>query len=107
MVLIIQKYLSKLFLRKRNQLIQLDLSAIRDYSSHPIPMGCSSNGLAEIWADELGKLLKAHDECCPGNNFFIGIACEKAYSGFPIGSFQQNSDSRHFPLSDALLNTLQ
>ena len=61
-------------------------------------MGCSLNGLAEIWADELGKLLKAHDECCSGNNFFIGIACEKAYSGFPIGSFQQNGDSRHFPL---------
>lgn len=94
----IQRYLSKLFLRKHNQLIKLDLSAICDYSSHPIPRGCSFNGLAEIWADELGKLLKTHDECCPSNNFFIGIACEKAYSGLPIGSFQHNGDSRHFPL---------
>ncbi len=94
----IHRHLSKLFLRKHNQLVCLDLAAICDHSLHPTPMGCSIAGLVEIWADEVGKLLKVHDECCRGNNFFIGIACEKAYSGFSIGSFQRNGDRRHFPL---------
>lgn len=93
----IWRYLNEWFLTPHNRLIQINLSDVKDYKSHPTPKGCSTAGLVEIWADEVGRLLTLHDKCCPKQYYFIGIACEQAYSGLPPNTYD-NPKQRCFPL---------
>ena len=94
----IHRLLNQWFLKSHDRLIRIDLSDIVDYKQHPIPEGCNQLGLVDIWADEVGKLLKLHDSCCPGKSYFIGIACEKAYSGLTPRCYCNHKADRYFPL---------
>jgi hypothetical protein len=70
-----------------------------DYKPHPIPEGCrTAQGLEEIWADELGKIVVLHDQHSEHGEYFIGIACEKAFSGEKLGDYEKHQCSRFFPL---------
>jgi hypothetical protein len=71
-----------------------DLPAI---TPHPIPANCSDEGLVDFWAVELGKLLVAHDAECDNGNYFIGVACESAFSGGPLQRYRTETQ-RAFPL---------
>lgn len=94
----IYNLLNQWFLQPNERLIQPDLSDITDYEIHPIPEGCSSAGLVNTWANEVGKLLWLHDQCCPSSSYFIGIACEKAYTGSPPQKYKYVEFQRRFPL---------
>ena len=90
--------LNQWFLQPNDRLIQPDLSDITDYEPHPIPEGCSSAGLVNTWANEVGKLLWLHEQCCLSGSYFIGIACEKAYTGLPPQKYKCVEVQRCFPL---------
>jgi len=97
----IYNLLNQWFLKKHGGLIELteaDFSGVNRYQPHPIPIGCYNIGLVEIWADEVGKLLSLHDKCCPNNSYFIGIACEQAYSGSTLQQYCTHNNPRYFPL---------
>jgi hypothetical protein len=71
----------------------------RPYTPHPIPAGChTQQGLEELWADELGKLLVLHDDHTRNGEYFIGIACEKAFAGEKVSPFEAHTRPRFFPL---------
>jgi len=65
----------------------LDVSDIVDSVPHPIPASCTADGYVDYWADELGKVLVAHDAEAEPGTFFIGVACESAFSGGPTGAY--------------------
>lgn len=94
----IYNLLNQWFLKKHERLVQADLSDVNKYQRHPIPAGCSALGLVEIWSNEVGRLLTLHDKCCHGNSYFIGIACEQAYSGSTLNRYCTHSNPRCFPL---------
>lgn len=94
----IHSLLNQWFLQSHERLVRFDLSDVNDYQPHPIPEGCSSVGLVDFWADEVGRLLALHDSCCPSNLYFIGIACEQAYSGSAPRLYCNPNVERCFPL---------
>ncbi len=97
----IYRLLCQWFLQPHARLIQIDdqsISNINHYVSHPLPEGSQKCGLVEFWSDEVGKLLAIHDLCCPNNKFFIGIACESAFSGSDINKYDNPNNQRTFPL---------
>src|SRR5207248_2609728 len=61
----------------------------RPFTSHPIPQNCRSQAkLEELWADELGKVVVMHDDHIQRPDYCIGVACEKAFAGQPIGGYE-------------------
>lgn len=98
----IYRLLQQLFLREHKRLIQLEnyinLSSIREYAPHPVPKTCQKQGLVEMWADELGIMLILHDKCRNKDENFIGVACEQAFAGEPLGEYENNENSRVLPL---------
>jgi hypothetical protein len=97
LMLEISRLLSTWFLQRNETLIELDLSSITEYLPHPIPADCAKDQLVLFWADELGRLLIVHDECGPTEGFSIGIACDKAFAGEPLGAYEVHA-GRVFPL---------
>ena len=94
----IYKLLDQWFLQKHKRLVEIDVSNIKDYVAHPIPKGCSGQGLVIFWADELGRMLVLHDRCCPVGRFFIGVGCERAFAGDCLGEYDNPNGERVFPL---------
>jgi hypothetical protein len=71
----------------------------RAYTPHPLPAGCrTQQRLEELWADELGKLVVQHDDHTHNAEYFIGIACERAFAGEKVGQFEPHTATRLFPL---------
>jgi hypothetical protein len=61
-------------------------------------MGCDSNqGEVPLWVDEVGRLLSIHGSITSSGEFFIGVACDSAFAGGPLGSYQESPCAR-FPL---------
>lgn len=86
------------FLQPNSRLVRVDVSNIKNYHLHPIIEGCLNEGLIEVWSDELGKLLSLHDSCCEGSRYFIGVACESAFSGGVLQKYENSEEHRCFPL---------
>lgn len=64
---------------------------------YPIPRNITSTKYVELWCEEVGKLLVKHDEYCRNNEFFIGVACENAFSGNGITEYENPDNLRVFP----------
>ena len=95
----IYRTFNQLFLTTPQELLQLDLSEVSGHEPHPSPLGTDpTEGLIVFWRDEVGRLLVLHDKCASNNRFFIGIACEKAFSGGEPNSYLNPSGARAFPL---------
>ena len=93
----IYRFLSQLYLQTNKNLLVLDVSWVKNHKPHPIPLGTEEDGQVLDWADELGKLLLLHDQSIKTKRFFIGIACEKAFSGDMVNSYCTMTE-RAFPL---------
>jgi hypothetical protein len=78
----------------------IDVSRVQnnECQPHPVPEGCGGKGLVEIWQDEVGKILFVHDSVCRRTEFFIGVACDSAFAGGPLGEYDNPDDRRAFPL---------
>lgn len=86
------------FLQGKAVKVRAEIGA-KPYEPHPIPENCQTqHGLEEMWADELGKLLVMHDEKAHNGEYFIGIACEKAFAKLAIGRYERHACRRFFPL---------
>lgn len=95
----IYAHLTRLLLAGGDRAVSVNLSTITEYAAHPVPIGCEENEIyVQLWADEMGKLLVAHDACIAGHEYFIGVACELAFSGKQINSYKAHPCSRYFPL---------
>lgn len=90
--------LNQWLLQPHVRLIEVDVSNVDDYQPHPLPQSTGKQGLAECWADEVGKLLTLHDSFCTGTQFFVGIACESAFAGEDLGEYDNPTGQRAFPL---------
>jgi hypothetical protein len=91
-------HLNLWFLHGKAVAVQADIGAV-PHMPHPIPENCQTQqGLEEIWADEMGRLLVFHDDYSRNGEYFIGIACEKAFAGNSIGQYEPHTCSRFFPL---------
>lgn len=108
MLLELHRLLSQWMLQNNDNLIEIDTNTVKNYTVHQLPNTVSNNGLAEIWSDEMGKLLILHDEYIKPD-FCIGIACENAFSGNEIGHYNTlGASNRVFPLiGPNNLNTLK
>jgi hypothetical protein len=79
--------------------IRISVAEVNDSLRHPLPNGCSSDGLAEIWQDEVGRLLALHDRHANDNRFFLGVACANSFAeGRFVGTCYQVFNCRAFPL---------
>ena len=93
------RLLSQWFLQKHRGLIELDLASVAGHMPHPVPAGCVADELVVFWADEMGRLLKVHDECGRPGGFSIGIACDRAFAGEALGEYCVDSTAQaRFPL---------
>lgn len=98
LLLEIYRLLDQWFLQPHEDLIRADVSSVGESLPHPVPSGCSDEGLITYWSDEVGKLLVLHDHCAAPGTFFIGIACSNAFAGHPLGTYDGPADVRAFPL---------
>ncbi|NBO66034.1 MAG: hypothetical protein EBU88_14535, partial [Acidobacteria bacterium] len=74
----------------------VDLDDVSGHSPHPVPNEFSSVGLIEVWADEIGRLLKCHDDEC--SEYCIGIASNLAFSGGTCMGYPSSAPVKAFPL---------
>ncbi len=95
---IIFNLLNQWILQPHEKVIILDVSDVDEFYSHPIPIGTNNDGLVDLWAEEVGKILFKHDACTIQRNFFIGIACDQAFAGLGIGQYHNPNGLRVFPL---------
>lgn len=93
------------FLHPHDRLVRVNTSRVGDVPLHPLPQGTNRAGWAELWAEEMGKLLVIHDlKCAP--RFCVGVACERAFSTGVLNRWDE--DRRAFPLvGPDELNTLE
>ena len=79
---------------------EVDVSRVEDhrFELHPVPAGSVRKGLVEVWRDEVGRILCAHDDCCSRNAFFVGVACDSAFSGGEQGQYSNPLGARTLPL---------
>jgi hypothetical protein len=94
----IRRMLALLFLQPHNRLVEIGLNDVEAGCPHPVPETMENQGLAEIWADEIGKLLVLHDKCNRGQGFFVGIADELAFADLEGGHYHNPTRQRTFPL---------
>jgi len=78
----------------------IDVSGVQDqeYQPHPAPQGSEEKGLIEFWQDEVGRILFVHGTVCERNEFFIGVACDSAFAGGPLGEYNNPDNRCTFPL---------
>ena len=93
----VYRLVAQWLLQPSDSMIRAELSIVSGHSSHPIPDGCVMQGLVEVWADEVGRLLFCHDQLC-SNGYCIGIACSRAFGGETLGSYGRIEAPRAFPL---------
>jgi hypothetical protein len=90
--------LNQWFLQQHDGLVVVNVENVGGYQPHPVPLGCQTQGLVELWADELGRILYLHDRACKANEFFVGVACACAFAGKECGSYLNTQDRRVLPL---------
>jgi hypothetical protein len=90
------RLLSQWALQQHGVSLSVDVSDVTGHEPHPVPNECHSQGLVDIWSDEIGRLLKCHDEDCGG--FCIGIASCQAFGGGVCGGYPTPYADRAFPL---------
>jgi hypothetical protein len=100
LLLDVDRILKQLFFaRDSNPLDVTDtISNVAIYQPHPLPSGCDNQGLIDFWADEIGKLLVKHDECCERDRFFVGVTCPFAFTDDKPGTYANFNHLRTFPL---------
>jgi hypothetical protein len=86
-----------LWFQQTHGVITIDLPD-ETVTPHPLPQGCSGDGLAEFWAQDVAKVLAAHNQCCLRDGPFIGVACDKAFAGEPLGSYENPQGLPVLPL---------
>src|SRR5207302_1511436 len=95
----IYNYLNRLLLGGGPRTIAVRVSEVNNHIAHPIPVGCDDNETyVQLWSDDIGKLLVIHDDCTAEKKYFIGVACEQAFSGKQINSYKPHNHPRYFPL---------
>ena len=80
--------LDTLMLNTPDGVVRVNLDSVEFSTKHPIPESCSDDGLVDLWSEEMGKLLSVHDNVQTGTGFFIGVACDLAFSGQPLGKYR-------------------
>ena len=94
----IYRLLTEWLLQPHENHVRLDLAQVGDAPVHPTPEGAAQGVLVQLWAEELGRLLAAHDGCLPDDKgFFVGVACDSAFTGGLTGSYPLTA-GRHFPM---------
>lgn len=98
LIQIIYNLLNQWILQPHDRIIVLDVGEIEKFTPHPIPVETQLNNYVDRWSEEVGKILVKHDACQNQHNFFIGIACDKAFAGYPKGQYDNPDNIRVFPL---------
>jgi len=76
----------------------VDLTDVTGYVAHPLPIGCTAEGLGLTWTDELGRLIVAHNKKAQPGKFFVAVACTFAFAGRPVGVYDNPENRPAFPL---------
>src|SRR5262249_39243343 len=75
------------------------LDAVEFANLHPLPETTSETDISGIWQQEAAKLLQVHNgRKGPNERPFIGVPCETAFSGGPLGTYNNPHGLAHFPL---------
>jgi hypothetical protein len=88
----------QLFMKQHDGVVHISTGRIKGHEPHPVPEGCVGDGLVEIWADEMGRVLWLHDSKCGTAGYCIAVACACAFSGGELGRYDVDGDPRAFPL---------
>ena len=91
---------------KRNTELRaaIDISNMESYLPHPVPQGFNdTEGMAQFWSDELGKILVLHDGCVGKDKtkFFVGVVSAEAFADEKddaAENYINPDDKRTFPL---------
>jgi hypothetical protein len=75
----------------------IDVSHVSVFTLHPLPHGCSADCAADEWAEEVGRLLTVHKDCCTGVPF-IGVGCTSAFAGGALTTYDNPDSLPCFPL---------
>jgi hypothetical protein len=67
------------------------------YSPHPAPAGGTSGVLVDIWREETGKIHAIYMSRCARIRC-IGVACDFAFAGLPLGAYEDGLGDARFPL---------
>lgn len=94
----INMFLAQLFLQQHSALVTIDTDRVDTHTAHPLPKGSSNAGLPLFWSDEVGKICWLHAQETKGREFFIGIACEHAFSGDALGKYDNPDNLPCLPL---------
>jgi len=93
----IYRLVNQWLLQPHSNNVKLDLTGVQGAQPHPVPPYCGGGILVDLWAEELGRLLVAHDAYGGTAGYFAGVACDQAFSGGQLTTFPQGQ-ARHFPL---------
>lgn len=65
---------------------------------HPLPESCpDGDAPATMWRESLGAMLSLHDSVVKSKSYLIGVACDQAFAGGPLGKYSSGT-VRAFPL---------
>jgi len=101
LISLIYNLLNQWILQPHEALVRIILPEDLNCQPHPLPEGTKSYGFVEDWSIEVGKLYGLHSTYVQGNEFFIGIACEFAFSGEELGQYPREQKSLFYQLSDS------
>jgi len=93
----IYQLLDQWILQPHAGVVILDVSDVQPVGAHPVPTSCEEDPLVGEWAVEMSRVLAAHDQVTDGQKYFIGIACDWAFSGGQLSRYT-TAAAREFPL---------
>lgn len=95
----IYRYLALLMLNS-SAVIYVSIAGVAVNNPHPLPRGTvDHDGEAELWREEMSALLVKHDRVTIEQKYFIGVACDRSFSGSELNVYDSDESSqRRFPL---------
>jgi hypothetical protein len=67
----------------------VDLMKVTTTFVHPLPVGSESCPFSKEWSREMGKVYTLHERCRPLRPF-VGVVCMSAFSGGPLGIYEES-----------------
>jgi len=78
-------------------LIRVSVKGAQSSWMHPLPESCDGTGQANVWASDVAAIFEGHMCCTHNAEWFVGVACERGFSGLGLGQYVANGHNS-FPL---------
>lgn len=94
---VVYQLLVQWLLQPTPEVRMIDTTSVVAFELHPVPVGSGGGLLIDLWQEQVGKLFTLCSSS-PKAAACVGVACDFAYAGGPLGSYVEPASARRFPL---------